>query len=222
MAATLDELEAGAAAGRISRDDGGLVTVDVLGRYRHDRQLLPGGRWPHLRTAFRTVHCRQGPRGRLRHRPEPDRGAVRVPQPDRRRPGARPGHARRRRLPARRGTAPAVRRHDPRPPRPRSSSPRPPTLHPSSPNSSDRGSCAPWALEPRCRARARRAGVECSPSATAPTGRSSDAAPFPGAGTPAKRRSRNTLLWAGSRGTAVAHVTGEPLTIAPRPYFFRR
>ena len=56
VAATLDELDASTASGRIT----GPVSVDVLGRYRHDRQLLPAGRWPHLRVAFRTVHAAKG------------------------------------------------------------------------------------------------------------------------------------------------------------------
>jgi DNA helicase-4 len=60
VAETLDELEAIATAGRIDHHDDRLVAVDVLGRYRHDRQLLPAGCWPHLRLAFRTVHAAKG------------------------------------------------------------------------------------------------------------------------------------------------------------------
>jgi DNA helicase IV len=38
----------------------GPVTVDVLGRYSHQRELLPLRRWPNLRVAFRTVHSSKG------------------------------------------------------------------------------------------------------------------------------------------------------------------
>jgi DNA helicase IV len=40
--------------------DGGPVTVDVLGRYGHQRELLPRRRWANLKVAFRTVHSAKG------------------------------------------------------------------------------------------------------------------------------------------------------------------
>jgi DNA helicase IV len=50
----LDEL-----AARTTSDDGP-VTVDVLGRYSHQRDVLPWRRWPNLQVTFRTVHSSKG------------------------------------------------------------------------------------------------------------------------------------------------------------------
>jgi DNA helicase-4 len=38
----------------------GPVTVDVLGRYSHQRDVLPRRRWPNLQVTFRTVHSSKG------------------------------------------------------------------------------------------------------------------------------------------------------------------
>jgi DNA helicase IV len=50
----LDQLSASVDA------DGGPVTVDVLGRYSHQRDLLPRRRWANLKVTFRTVHSSKG------------------------------------------------------------------------------------------------------------------------------------------------------------------
>jgi DNA helicase IV len=50
----LDQLSARVDPGK------GPVTVDVLGRYSHQRELLPPRSWPNLRVAFRTVHSSKG------------------------------------------------------------------------------------------------------------------------------------------------------------------
>jgi len=55
----LSELEAAAAAGHVRTRDG-LVTVDVLGRYRFEHQHMPARAWRHLRVTFRTVHSAKG------------------------------------------------------------------------------------------------------------------------------------------------------------------
>lgn len=55
----LTELEDAAAAGHIRTRDG-LVTVDVLGRYRFEQQHVPARPWRHLRVTFRTVHSAKG------------------------------------------------------------------------------------------------------------------------------------------------------------------
>lgn len=55
----LSDLEAAAAAGHIQTGDG-LVSVDVLGRYRFEQQHVPARAWRHLRVTFRTVHSAKG------------------------------------------------------------------------------------------------------------------------------------------------------------------
>jgi DNA helicase IV len=50
----LDELSAR------STDRDGPVTVDVLGRYSHQRDVLPPRRWANLMVTFRTVHSSKG------------------------------------------------------------------------------------------------------------------------------------------------------------------
>lgn len=60
IASFLDELEAGIATGAVPRRDGRMVTVDVLGRYRFDQQLMPTRTPRHVRLTFRTVHSAKG------------------------------------------------------------------------------------------------------------------------------------------------------------------
>jgi DNA helicase IV len=50
----LDELSARTTSGD------GPVSVDVLGRYSHQRDVLPRRRWPNLKVTFRTVHSSKG------------------------------------------------------------------------------------------------------------------------------------------------------------------
>lgn len=56
----LDELSQGVADGTISRGRDGTVIVDVLGRYRFERDVLPKRTPANLRVTFRTVHGAKG------------------------------------------------------------------------------------------------------------------------------------------------------------------
>jgi DNA helicase-4 len=56
----LTELEDGIRAGVIPLRGGQMVTVDVLGRYNFDRDLLPNRTPPHVRVTFRTMHASKG------------------------------------------------------------------------------------------------------------------------------------------------------------------
>ena len=94
----------------------GTVSVDVLGRYGFERDVLP--RHAAGQPARHVPHRArlQGSRGRLHRDSRHDHRHLRVPEHDRRRPRARPGHARTRGFPARRGAPPLLRGPDPRPP----------------------------------------------------------------------------------------------------------
>lgn len=60
LASYLDDLSAAVAGGSVSRGRDGAVSVDVLGRYRFERDVLP--RYPpsNLQVTFRTVHGSKG------------------------------------------------------------------------------------------------------------------------------------------------------------------
>jgi DNA helicase-4 len=60
LAGYLDELSAKVTAGTIAAGPDGKVSVDVLGRYRFDRHLLPARRPTNLDITFRTVHSAKG------------------------------------------------------------------------------------------------------------------------------------------------------------------
>lgn len=56
----LQELSAAVADGEVPRREAGLVSVDVLGRYGFERDVLPSQTPPNLRVTFRTVHGSKG------------------------------------------------------------------------------------------------------------------------------------------------------------------
>ncbi len=60
LASYLSDLSAGVAAGTIPTDASGSVSVDVLGRYRFDRDLIPRRLPPNVRVTFRTMHGSKG------------------------------------------------------------------------------------------------------------------------------------------------------------------
>lgn len=64
VAAFLAELDAAVGtanlAGAASAPGRAMVTVDVLGRYRHDADLVPHRSFRNLRVAFRTIHSAKG------------------------------------------------------------------------------------------------------------------------------------------------------------------
>ena len=60
LAAYLTELSGAVANGTIPSDHHGEISVDVLGRYRFQRELLPTGMPSNLRVTFRTVHGSKG------------------------------------------------------------------------------------------------------------------------------------------------------------------
>jgi DNA helicase IV len=60
LAAYLHDLSAAVADGSIPRGPDGMVSVDVLGRYRFEREVLPRHPPPNLHVRFRTVHGSKG------------------------------------------------------------------------------------------------------------------------------------------------------------------
>lgn len=48
------------AAEQARREGGGPATVDILGRYNFDRQLVPAGKVDGLKVGFRTAHSSKG------------------------------------------------------------------------------------------------------------------------------------------------------------------
>lgn len=60
LAAVLADLAAGVRSGEIAPGPSGSVEVDVLGRYRFDRDLLPRALPNELKVRFRTVHSSKG------------------------------------------------------------------------------------------------------------------------------------------------------------------
>lgn len=60
VAAILAQLSDLVAAGRIATPHGRALSVYVLGRYRHDRQALPSGRWKGVEAEFHTIHSSKG------------------------------------------------------------------------------------------------------------------------------------------------------------------
>lgn len=60
LADYLRELSAGVASGDIGPSGAGPITVDVLGRYRFERDVLPRNLPPNLKVTFRTVHGAKG------------------------------------------------------------------------------------------------------------------------------------------------------------------
>lgn len=60
LASVLADLAARVRSGEVAPGPSGSVEVDVLGRYRFDRDLLPGRRPPELKVRFRTVHSAKG------------------------------------------------------------------------------------------------------------------------------------------------------------------
>ena len=113
LASYLDDLSTAVAGGSVPSGRDGTVSVDVLGRYGFERDVLP--RHPPVKPARHVPHRArlQGARGRLHRDSRHDHRHVRVPEHNRRRPRARPGHARARNVPARRGTPSFLRGADP-------------------------------------------------------------------------------------------------------------
>jgi DNA helicase-4 len=60
LAAFLAELDAAVTSGAVASPGREMVTVDVLGRYRHDADLLPHRSYRNLRVTFRTIHSAKG------------------------------------------------------------------------------------------------------------------------------------------------------------------
>jgi DNA helicase-4 len=60
LSSVLDDLAARVRSGEIAPGPSGLVEVDVLGRYRFDRDMLPRTVPPELKVRFRTVHSSKG------------------------------------------------------------------------------------------------------------------------------------------------------------------
>ncbi|BDO40643.1 DNA helicase [Cellulomonas sp. NTE-D12] len=60
VAATLDEISRGVRAGKVPPGLSGAVRVDILGRYRFDRDVMPLQSYPGLAVSFRTVHASKG------------------------------------------------------------------------------------------------------------------------------------------------------------------
>ncbi|OJV58844.1 MAG: hypothetical protein BGO38_15985 [Cellulomonas sp. 73-145] len=60
VAAVLDEISQGVRAGRVPPGPSGVVRVDILGRYRFDRDVMPLLSYPGLDVSFRTVHASKG------------------------------------------------------------------------------------------------------------------------------------------------------------------
>jgi DNA helicase-4 len=60
LAAYLDDLSTAIASGAIPRGRDGTVSVDILGRYRFERDILPSHPPSNLRVSFRTVHGSKG------------------------------------------------------------------------------------------------------------------------------------------------------------------
>ena len=60
LASYLDDLSTAVASGSIAPGRGGTVSVDVLGRYQFEREILPRRLPSNLNVTFRTVHGSKG------------------------------------------------------------------------------------------------------------------------------------------------------------------
>ena len=113
----LEDLSSQVADARVVRNGGGTVSVDVLGRYWHERDVLPRHPPSNLKVTFRTVDSSKGLEADYIVLPGLTTGRYGFPSDMADDPVLDVAMPRTRSLPARRGAPPLLRGTDPGPPR---------------------------------------------------------------------------------------------------------